>query len=195
MKNRSQFTPIIKTILFCGKQGLALSGHRENTNSLGADDELNDGNFRALLRFRIDSGDVTLEEHLRSGPKNATYTSATVQNEIIDAIGKIIRSKIVAEVNAPKFFSILADETRDISRQDQLTICLRYVVSSEGQQILKESFLSFCVATAKTDAGLAESILQILRNEGLDIRNLRGQGYDGASAMSGTYRGVQAELK
>ncbi|KAF0707171.1 52 kDa repressor of the inhibitor of the protein kinase-like [Aphis craccivora] len=30
----------------------------------------NDGNFRALLRFRVDSGDTILEEHLKNGDCN-----------------------------------------------------------------------------------------------------------------------------
>ena len=55
------------------------------------------GNFQALLEFRIDSGDVKLEEHLQNAPRNATYRSKTVQNEIIETEGKYISSKVIAE--------------------------------------------------------------------------------------------------
>ena len=70
----------MKTIILCGEQGIALRGHRETGNAaaLGSSDAANDGNFRALLRFRIDAGDAGLEKHLIGGPKNATYTSPDI---------------------------------------------------------------------------------------------------------------------
>jgi len=44
---------------------------------------LNEGNFRALLKFRIDAGDCDLENHLKTASKNATFINLRVQNEII----------------------------------------------------------------------------------------------------------------
>lgn len=198
LRNRSRLIPIVKTVFLCGKQGLALRGHRENGDVVRNTTEAegsNDGNFRALLRFRIDAGDESLKEHLIDGPRNATYTSPKVQNQIIDAIGKLIRKRIVTEVNAAKFFCILADETRDISKVDQLTLCLRYVTPNGDQLVLRENFLSFCPVTSKTGAALAEAIMRVLRDEGVAIENMRGQGYDGCSSMRGIYNGVQAEIK
>lgn len=34
--------------------------------------------------FRIDAGDVDLRNHLESAPKNATFVSKTIQNNLID---------------------------------------------------------------------------------------------------------------
>ena len=106
----------------------------------------------------MDAGDKFLEEHVMSAMKNAAYASPIIQNEVIDAIGEIIRKRIVTEVNAAKFFSALADEARDVSRTNQLTVCLRYVTPENGQEVLRENFLFFCVVETKTDAALAESI-------------------------------------
>ena len=38
-------------------------------------------------------------------------------------------------------------------------------------------------------------IMEILRRNGLDVRNVRGQVYDGASAMSSNNVGTQAQIK
>ena len=64
-KARQIFLPIAKTVLFCGRQGLALRGH-DKSNSILMQTDNNDGNFRALLRFRIDAGDNVLESHLNT---------------------------------------------------------------------------------------------------------------------------------
>ena len=37
----------------CGRQGIALGGHRDDSTS----DDINKGKFRALVEFRIESGD------------------------------------------------------------------------------------------------------------------------------------------
>jgi len=46
-----------------------------------------------------------------------------------------------------------------------------------------------------TGAGLAERILKFLDDLGLDVMLMRGQGYDGASNMSGHIRGVAARIQ
>ena len=53
------------------------------------------GNFKHLLDFRIDSGDVILKEHFETAPKNAKYNSKTIQNEIINSIGGFITDEII----------------------------------------------------------------------------------------------------
>ncbi|XP_018494622.1 uncharacterized protein LOC108864117 [Galendromus occidentalis] len=157
MNNRQRLIPMIKTVVLCGRQNIALRCLRDNgllsDYSLGGPKE---GNFRALLSYRLDADDSPFEEHLASPKRNANYISGKFQNKIIRAIGRLIRKKIVNEVKEAKFFSILA---RDIS---------------------------FCDVTDKTGAGLARAILDNLKEEELDVRDIRGQGYDGDSG-TGAY--------
>ncbi|XP_003741018.1 zinc finger MYM-type protein 1-like, partial [Galendromus occidentalis] len=195
VKNRQRLIPIVKTILLCGRQNIPLRGHRDNGLLDSGGENANDGNFRALLRFRLDCGDSLLEEHLNNLKRNATYMSNKFQNELIAAIGKIIRRKIVREVNDSKFYAVLADETSDAGRIDQLTICLRYISTSASKPVVKEVFLKFCAVAQKTGAALARTILDALEEEGVDVRNIRGQGYDGCASMKGAGNGVQAEIK
>lgn len=78
--NRQILASIVKTIVFCGQQNIALRGHRDNATDLEkALYPENHGNFRALLQFRIDAGDSILGEHFATACRNATYTSSNIQ--------------------------------------------------------------------------------------------------------------------
>ena len=74
-ENRAKLKCIVETIVLCGRQGLALRGHRDDQEFQETDPLQNHGNFLALLRFRVQSGDQILENHLKSGKANALYTS------------------------------------------------------------------------------------------------------------------------
>lgn len=117
---------IVKTVLICGRQNWGLRGDRDDSKYL-EDETRNCGNFQALLDFRIDSGDQVLQKHFATAPKNATYRSKTVQNELIEIIGQEIQREIVSDIQkAGGWFCISADEVRDVSNKEQLSICARY---------------------------------------------------------------------
>jgi hypothetical protein len=128
-----------------------------------------EGVFRALFAFRIDAGDQELQEHCYSSSKNATMISKTIQNEIISSIGDVIRSKIVAKIKKAKFYSLLADETTDVSMTAQLTICIRYVdellenSASKPLYVLQEDFLGFAEVTDARGQNLKKYLLQNCR--------------------------------
>jgi len=63
-----------------------------------------------------------------------------LQVKIIEACNKVLLDKIVSKVNPSKYFSILADETADVSRVDQVS-CVRYVEMKHLE--LHEEFLQF----------------------------------------------------
>lgn len=113
-------TVIIDVILLCAKQNLALRGHRENEQSL------NKGNFMEILHM-IARVDKIVAARLKSGPRNATYTSPAIQNTILNILGKMVREKICNAVREADFFSILVDKTKDCSKKEQLSINVRYV--------------------------------------------------------------------
>ena len=92
-------------------------------------------------------------------------------------------------MKAAKYFSIMADETTDFSRQEQLAVCERYV-----QRAAVFEFLCFELVPHLTGKGLAAQLLSILDAAGLDKNDLVGQGYDGAAAMSGQHNGVQKHI-
>ena len=92
IKNRHIIKSLAEAVLFCGKQCIALRGHRDDASS--SDAQGNRGNFHALLDYAIKSGNTVLDEYINvSASKNALYTSKTTQNQLIECISEHIRDK------------------------------------------------------------------------------------------------------
>ena len=60
---------------------------------------------------------------------------------------------------------------------------------------IPDKFVGFIPAVKTSGQMLAETILSALDSFKLDIANCRGQGYDGASAMSSSRCGVQGLIR
>ena len=69
-ENQNVIESILKIVMICGKQGLALCGHHDDKIEW-EESELdleNRGNFIELVRFRAET-DMVLNRHLYSAPK------------------------------------------------------------------------------------------------------------------------------
>ncbi|KAK3917526.1 52 kDa repressor of the inhibitor of the protein kinase [Frankliniella fusca] len=153
-ENRDRLVPIVRATLFLGKQGLAFRGHRDDGQLLSETEENNresltgnEGNFRETLKLMVASGDSKLQEHLKNASSRATDISKTVQNELIKCIGAEIFDKILLRLHKTLFYSILFDETTDVSHKSQLSLVLRYV-TADG---VYEDFISFVDAFVDLD--------------------------------------------
>ncbi|XP_026819121.1 52 kDa repressor of the inhibitor of the protein kinase-like [Rhopalosiphum maidis] len=203
-QNRKRLIPIIQTIIICGRQEIALRG-TSDYGPLSLDNSeptYNDGNFRALLRMRISCEDKNLTYHIENQALNASYISPMIQNNFINICGKIIQDQLVNKINQAKCFSVLVDESTDVLRVEQLSLCVRYLdnnLNIEKNEInnyvLKEDFLQFVPVNSTTGQNLATVILATLKNLGIKCDYLLGQGYDGAAAMSGNFKGVQSVIR
>lgn len=124
--------------------------------------------------------------------RNATYLGHRTQNEMLDCLADMVRTEIISEVKKSEAFSIMVDETKGLSKKEQLSFVIRYYYDREVQ----ESFLNFEAAERLDAAALTEKVILMLQKHGLDYRkHLVGQAYDGASVMSGKNTGVQARIK
>lgn len=63
-EDRKRLKAIVETIILCGMQELAPRGSHDSGEIGINEPSHNDGNFRALLRFRARSGDVPFKNHL-----------------------------------------------------------------------------------------------------------------------------------
>ena len=88
------------------------------------------------------------------------------------------------------YFSILADECQDISAQEELSICGKWLVNGKP----KEHFLTV-LHVHSTDAGGIAEALQSLQQKQLDLRKLIGQGYDGVATFAGKISGVHKRIR
>ncbi len=65
------------------------------------------------------------------------YISPPIVNEIITIMGQSVLRKLLAEINAALWFSIIADEATDISHNEQMSLFIRWVDS--GYNIHEET--------------------------------------------------------
>ena len=132
---------------------------------------------------------------MSTASKKATYISKVIQNELIELCGAEVLKQIISEIKAAKYFAIIADETTDSSRQEQLCLCLRYVHQSSGGAMVKEEFVGFMSMEDLCAESVTDQILLRLTELEVDINNCVGQGYDGAAAMAGHVSGVQTRIR
>ena len=154
-KNRSRLLTVIKCVLYLGKQGLAFRGHREDGEYLD-DPSNNPGNFKALLKLLESLGNEDISYLLRSAPRNSTYTSKTICDQIVDVIGDYVTGKVLCDIKISKFSSIIADEALDISKKEQLALVLPFV---DSDFTIREEFIKFLHSAS----GLSrESLTQLI---------------------------------
>ena len=107
---------------------------------------------------------------------NAKYIFKTIQNELICFCGEEIDIESRSD-KSQELFSILADAVRDCSNAEQMSFFIRYVDKSCQ---IREEFIQFLECECGTSGQeLYLKTLKAIRNLGIEISNLRGQGYDG----------------
>ena len=190
--NRAILKSIIKCLEVCGRQGISLRGHRDDgSNMTSSDDVCNKGNFKALVKLCAESGDHTLQQHLATCARNATYVSKTSQNQLLDCMKEFIQSKIVSNVKnqaVGALYGIMADEVTDVGNWEQLGILLRYV----DNNVPVEKLLAYVRCDTITGDAISDNIIQTLTQNGLDPSKCRSQTYDGAGNMAGCQKGCAA---
>ena len=88
-------------------------------------------------------------------------------------------------------YSILLDETSDVSHKEQVSFVVRYF----HQMQIKERFIEVCNVKTTTGQKLENTVFSLLQKNGLELKNMYGQGYDGAANMSGMYKGLQTRIR
>ncbi|XP_063694112.1 zinc finger MYM-type protein 1-like [Bolinopsis microptera] len=129
-------------------------------------------------------------------PKGKTkYLSPAIQNELISLIAEEMRISLVSDILKSPYFSIILDSTVDLGKVDQLSLVVRWVSVRDSQVQVHETFLGFIAMSSGKAEAIANLAIEELQKLGITLDKLRGQGFDGASVMSGVYGGVQTILK
>lgn len=185
VRNNRHYMRVICDILrLTGCQNLAQRGHFENERSM------NRGNFLELLSL-VARSDPIVNEKLTNNPQNAKYTSHQMQDALLKIMSDMIMEEIRKEVTTSVYFSLLVDETKDVRKQEQLSIALRYLHNN----VVHEEFVGFFEADELNSNSLVKKIKEKMDELGVPISNCVGQGYDGASVMSGVNKGVQTIIR
>ena len=86
-----------------------------------------------------------------------------MQNQILSLMGDAIQKQILSDISQCKYFSILVDETTDVSQTEQLSLSVRFIRDTK----VHEEFLCFVPVSSTTGKDLASTILTQLSHLGL----------------------------
>ena len=101
----------------CCLQEIAVRGHRES------DESQRRRNFLELLSL-IAQHDPVIKVQIEDLPNNAKYTSPDIQNSLINIMASGVQEIICNNIHAAGFYSLLADETKDIRTVGySITVC------------------------------------------------------------------------
>ena len=173
---------MFSVIRWLATQNIAFRGHTEC-----------DGNFHSFIQtFRQFMPD--LDNFISACPKNATYMTWKIQNDMIQIVDQLVVEEILETIiQTKKPFSVIMDETTDFSTKLQVAITIRYTNESSG--IPEEHLIAMVEAMSSTGEALSSKLLDVLSDLGLRLEQLVGQGYDGGSNMRGDIQGVQGRIK
>ncbi|XP_042387908.1 uncharacterized protein LOC121980001 [Zingiber officinale] len=133
------------------------------------------------LRKSIEEFDISIRDQVRidqrneevskvvnqNAPGNNQMISPTIQKDLTHACASEITLSIIKDIEN-NVFSLMVDESRDISVKEQMIVVLRYV-NKRRQDAIDALFVK----------------------HGLLLSRLRGQGYDGASNMRSEFNGLK----
>jgi len=125
---------------------------------------------------------------LENAPENQKLTSPNIQKDIVCCAATETRKAIINDIG-DEYFTILVDESRDVSAKEHMAVVLRYV-DKYGHVI--ECFLRVLHVNDTSVATLKAAIDSMFATHELSISKLRGQGYDWASNMRSQFNGLKS---
>jgi len=117
-----RLTSSLDVARFLISQGDAFRGHDETSSSL------NKGNYREMVEWYKDKVEVVKEAY-EKGSKNYQMLSHHIQKDLTKACAEEVTAVIMDEIRGRKF-SVLIDESRDVSIKEQMAVILRLVVNT-----------------------------------------------------------------
>ncbi|KAJ1266587.1 hypothetical protein BS78_08G163800 [Paspalum vaginatum] len=169
-----RLTAALDVTNFLISQGHAFRGHDESASSLN--------------KKRNEDVRAAFDEFCK---KNARMTSHKIQKDLTRSYAEEI-TEVIKEEIGDSLFSVLIDESRDISVTEQMAVIVRFV-NKKGEVV--ERFLGLKHVEDTTLSALKKALTEILAAHGLPIARLRWQGYDGASNLRGEFNGLQKQIR
>lgn len=134
--------------------------------------------------------DISLSQWLKQ--KTDKFTSPDIQNEMVKVMATHILRKIACNLWSSLFYTIMLDEMADVVNVEQVVVCLRWVSTKFKAH---EEFIGLYQVESIEAESLHRVISDVFLRLNLAVSKVRGQCYDGASAMSGAKSGVAVRVQ
>ncbi|XP_015941110.1 uncharacterized protein LOC107466629 [Arachis duranensis] len=172
--NRLRLKTYIDAIRWLAFQACAFRGDDESPGSLNRE------NFIELIKLLASCNQNVNNIVLENAPGNAQYISPGVQKDILHIFARKVRATIREETGDSKF-CIIIDKAIDESKREQISVVLKFV---DKHDCVQERFFDLIHVSDTCSLTLKTEISSVLSRHNLDVQNLRGQGYDGATLVS-----------
>ena len=147
-------------------------------------------NYNSLIKATEFMGCPQLK-YLYHG-ENAKYSSQRTIQEFLKVIGEQIEQEILVNLLTSPLYSIMIDETTDVSVLKELVVYALYLTT--GAKVCT-SFLAIIDLPNGTAETVERYLTTYLESKNIPISRMVGFGTDGASVMTGKHNGVAAHLK
>ena len=111
---------------------------------------------------------------------------------ITNVVAKAYHEELIEELREVKF-SLLIDESTDVSVSKLLCLCVKFYSTKEN--VVKTEFLALLQITSATGENLFKVISEYFAEVNVDLANCVGFSSDGANNVCGTYNSVLSRLK
>ncbi|XP_070549146.1 zinc finger protein 862-like [Ptychodera flava] len=152
--------------------------------------------LHGLVELQILNGCEPLKKLKRSedSGSRAMYTHHECVDNFQAAIESVIDDAIIGNIKTSplKMYSLMIDESTDVSVTSTLMIYIRYV-DSVGH--IKSNFLSVEKLSGCDAESIYDAVVSTVNSKGLDLNNLVALATDGATVMTGTKSGVATRFK
>ena len=128
--------------------------------------------FPQLIQLQVANGDNVLEQHIYESPSNANYTSAFSIAAMIEAVDTWLVRRLLQSLRSSPFFSIMAHECKDISTQEELSICCRWMVNGCPE----EHFFTILHVKSTNAEEITRALTTYISDKEL-VYTANGQGY------------------
>ncbi|ESQ50249.1 hypothetical protein EUTSA_v10002181mg [Eutrema salsugineum] len=143
----------------------------------------NKGNFIELLKYTASQNEAVRKVVLNNAPKNNQMTSPPIQKDIAHCFAEEVTKSVIQEIDND-IFALLVDESADVSDKEQMAVVFRFV---DKFGLVKERFIGISHVKETSSLTLKHAIDSLFAKNGLSLKKVRGQGYDGASNMKGEF--------
>lgn len=187
---KNVFSRLINIILYLAGNNIAFRGSSDKLYTKS------NGKYLGLIQL-LAKFDPVMQEHVDQiikSPQSVHYCSKNICNELLHLLAQHVKSKILSSIQKAKYFSIIADCTPDISHLEQLIIRYVELDNEKREAKISEKFLEFISVNESTGLALSETIMQMLKDNKIELENCRGQGYDNGANMKGKKSGVQKRI-